>query len=201
MSFYQGKMCFTGKVTRNVNPSYNDNTTITTRIPPGNYYRKALDSCNCVGNIQEIIHNVDCCKSDKEKIKYNANTKLSKSYYVTHDQYLKSKCKTFNQNYVNFDKTVGDKNGNGLTRPNCHSCFNTCSPKSYYKRSNDKYGTTGAVSSSSRILRLKYNNIKTTGKYNQYRPKYRGDTTQNLILTQTKPVYFRRNGTKTSCNC
>lgn len=201
MPSYQGKLVFTSRVPRNVQPSAGDTTSITNKIPPAKYYRKALDNCNCVGGIREIIHNVDCCTSNKDKIRYSANTNLDKNYYTTHAQYMKAKCKTFDQNYANFDKTPGDANGSGLTRPNCYNCKENCDPKSYYKRSNDKFGTTGAVSSSSRLLRLKYNTIKTSGKYNQFRPQYRGDTTQNIILPQYKPVQFVRNGDKTKCNC
>jgi hypothetical protein len=201
MPSYQGQLVYSYKIPKNIQPSNKDTTSITNKISSAKYYRKSLHNCNCIGDIRKIIHNVDCCTSNKQKIKYNANTKLDKTYYTTHEQYMKSKCKTFTQNYVNLDKVRGDHNGSGETRPNCYNCSNTCNQKSYYKRSNDKFGSTGAVSSSARLLRLKYNNIKTSGKYNQFRPQYRGDNTQNIILPQNKPVQFVRNGHKTKCNC
>lgn len=166
-------------------------------IPIAKYYRKTLE-CNCNNEIIETFNNVDCCKSDREKRVYSANTNLDKSYYTTSTQYLRSRCKTFNQNYVNLDKTSGDANGDGITRPNCYNCQN-CDKITYYKRNNDTFGTQGAVSSSARLLRLKYNNIKTTGKYNVNRPRYHGDATQNVYLTQTNPICFHRNGNKNHC--
>jgi hypothetical protein len=153
---------------------------IRSRIPIAKYYRKTLD-CDCSGNITEVFKNVDCCKSDKQKIKYLANTNLDKDYYTTMKQYLQSKNQTYLQNLQEYDDP-------------------SCCKISYYKKNNEPFGVQGAVQSSTRLLRLKYNTIITNNKYNPNRVLYRGEQTQNNYLTQERAVCLRRNGDKLKCN-
>jgi len=149
------------------------------RIPIAKYYRKTLD-CDCSGNITEVFKNVDCCKTDKQKIRYLANTNLSKNYYSTMTEYLKSKNQTFTQKQQEYFDL-------------------SCCKISYYKKNNQPFGVQGAVSSSNRLLRLKYNTIITNNKYNPNRVLYRGEQTQNNYLTQERPVCVRRNGDHLKC--
>jgi hypothetical protein len=143
--------------------------------------------CSC--NVNNIIKIVDC---NACKIKRSANTNLQKNYYSS-SELLKARCKTYTQGLT----TNGyDPNNNSINK-NCCDNSNNCG---VYKRSNSQFNKQGAVSSSTRLLRLKYQSVSTNAKYNEFQPIYRGDTTMNKPIIPQNPVCFRRNGVKNLCN-
>lgn len=163
-----------------------------TRVSLGRYYRK-VSQCNCNSLNETIIKNVNCCKSDKQKIIRSANTVLHKNYYTSNQQYLKERCKTYSQNNYSYDKV----NGSSAVRPNCTFCNNSSST---YKPNNESFEQQGAVSASTRLLRLKYNNIQSSANLNPNLPVYRGEQTQNYFINNSKNICIRRNGDPTKCS-
>jgi hypothetical protein len=145
-----------------------------TRAPTAKYYRNTSTCCN--GFVTTVFKNNSCCYKN---ITRSANTVVDSNYSQSTSEYLNSRCKTFNQRSFNFDYNNETKEGYA----NCGDELK-CS-KVIYKPNNAKYVQQGAVSSSARILRLKYNNIRTSGKYNQHRISYRGDTTQNVFINKS----------------
>lgn len=171
--------------------------------PPAKYFRKTSNCNNECANTTstsdtgtiEVIKNVDCCKTDTQKITRTANSNLSPTYFTTSSQLLKQRCKTYNQNITSFEKTVGSSQ----IRPDCLNCPNGNSRIAYYKRNNPGFNTQGAVSSSARLVRLKYNTVTTSSKFNPDQPRYRGDSTHNVFLQQYTPVCTHRVGGRTIC--
>jgi hypothetical protein len=126
------------------------------------------------------------------RIVRSANTNLQKDYYSS-SELLKARCKTYEQGLT----TNGYNPLNNSISKDCCDNNNNCG---IYKRSNNQFNKQGAVSSSTRLLRLKYQNILTNAKYNEFQPIYRGDTTMNKPIIPQKPVCHRRNGVKTKCD-
>lgn len=162
--------------------------TFSAKYPVAKYYRK--ESSCCTNNTTKILKNVKCCV----KPTYSANTNLSKNYYTSHKQYMKSRCKLFDQNYSNLDF---DPNNNS-SKPNCTNA--TCNSTTY-KRNNDTFATQGAVSSGARILREKYNSIQKNSNFNPRQSNYTGDNTLNKkpVFSSVKEPY-RRNGDPIRCD-
>jgi hypothetical protein len=137
-----------------IQPTFVDNRGYHSQLPL-NGYRQTLD-CSC-GEYIEIFRNT-CCR---ENVPKSANTKLSPWYYNTHHDYMKARCQTYDQKLFNLDLS-----SNGLTLSNCPELCNSDNcPKGWYKPNNPKFSTQGAVSSSTRINRLKYNTIASNGHY------------------------------------
>jgi len=117
------------------------------------------------------------------KIIRSATTIVKKDYYSDIKTYLKSRCLTYNQNLSTIkDPNIYyvDNNGNHIypsdnpngsqvrLSTNCNKgCYdkhgNYTKSKIIYKPNNTQYAVQGAVSSSSRINRLKYNTITKNG--------------------------------------
>lgn len=142
-------------IRRNYQPSTESPTDIVnTKVQTATYYRKRLD-CNCNGMNTEIIKNVSCCKSDKDKIIRTGiinNKTVKDGYNVDTNQYLSRRCLQFDQRNT---KT-----------PSC--CNTNCRLNNVYKRSNATFNTNGAVSSSARLMQRKYNTLQKDRYYNRY---------------------------------
>ena len=128
--------------------------------PVAKYYRKTLN-CEegCSSNIARVYSVIDC---NACRVTRNANTSINSEfkngtkntkYYPSTSEYLKAKCKTYDQGLVSYGRTEGSSS---ITKACCDDT-NNCG---VYKRSNEKYATQGAVSSGTRIMRLKYENIQ-----------------------------------------
>ena len=139
---------------------------------PLKHWRKVLcKTSNCNDLTQEIIKDKssECGNCDPKKfiIRSGMTEKLINpvnneepkiKYCYSNITYLKSKCKTYNQLLTG---TANDIN-NPTTRStlDCATgCYSNSSVDFTYKPSNKDYHTQGAVSSSSRLHRLKYNTI------------------------------------------
>jgi hypothetical protein len=102
-------------------------------------------------------------------INRSATTVLSKTYYQTNSEYLRNRCKKFNDKLVKYEAL----SGSSPNQPNSYraSCCSSKVPggcnNTVYKRSNPKYDSDGAVPSSSRIDRLKLDTIRGAGNINK----------------------------------
>lgn len=168
-------------------------------IGTNKYFTKNLLCCDKKVGTREIIKNNSCCGEPRNKQIRIANTNLDKNYYTTTKQYLQSKCKTFEQNQVAYNKDMNT----GIGRSDCQSSDTKCGVTTY-NPNNKKYNTQGAVSSSERLLRLKYNSMEKS--YTTTGQRYRGDVGYNNLLVKdnkcTAPFIFRTGGIgqKNSCN-
>ena len=161
-------------------------------------------------------------------VKYSANTNLSKTYYPDRKGYLQSRCLLYDQKLSGTARVPGVAyfiNGivqtpNGTNKveqrmtENCLNCPNTTQSNSaitIYKPNNAQYATQGAVDSSSRITRLKYNTIAKGGyqavsaAYGtngaQANSTYNGSDNSPYFLKNkynNAPCTFTRVGSKTS---
>ena len=174
---------------KNTRPVDNINVnTYTSKAAPAKYYRETSACCN--NQTTQIFTNVECCV----KPSYTANTVLSSDYYTTHSQYIKARCKSFEQNYTNLSFNPN----NNSAKPNCVNA--TCN-STIYKRNNNTFATQGAVSSSARLLQQKYNTIQKSSNFNPRQSNYSGDNTHNqqpVISSICEPR--RRMGDKLACD-
>ena len=122
----------------------------------------------------EVSNETACCKGTKPFKKgysyqiHSASSKLSTDYTSSTSEYLKSRCKSYDSRQIvskNDDNKSTFRNSNyqGYISTSCptNRCVTTT-----YKLSNPQYSTNSAVSSSSRLERLKYNANKKWEKSN-----------------------------------
>ena len=113
-----------------------------------------------------------------------AGTRASSRNY-NYKQYLQSKCKTIKQNSFNFSTNNTGLPANAY-RGQCTTSKDCSCAVVTYKPNNKKYSQQGAVSSGTRLARLKYNAITKAGKsVNSSTPPvpYRGgEPIQNQII-------------------
>lgn len=178
--------------------------------------------------IQTGIYETKCLGCNPEtKIIKSAVTKLSKAYYTDTKSYLKSRCLTYEQkNSINKKNDVEYVGNNGevlypSNSPNGPQTFlsNNCSKAqggkcavtNIYKPNNAQFSQQGAVSSSLRTLAKTVNTITVNGASfrNAYGAaaanagKYQGSIGAPPYFVKSnyqKPVVFRRNGRKNTCN-
>lgn len=167
------------------------------------------------------------CNPENNRIK-SAVTLINKKYYSDRKAYLKSRCLTYEQklstikdpnvSYVDSEGNIiypsNSSNGSQVRlSTNCSkACYDTSgnytTSTTIYKPNNAQYGVQGAVSSGSRIDRLKYNIITKNG--NSFRSawgdeganagKYRGTTTPYFLKNKYQScVNNRRNGNNKLC--
>ena len=203
-----------------------DDATVDSVLPhnsqaPAKYYRKVACPSQCENEvvINDVFGDVRTCPKviggSNRCVPLNANSKinanvpvdvngnLTKKYYASSRAYLQARCRTYDQRSFHFtNSSTGELQANccgndaGYVSGNCRTVA--------YKPNNKKYSTQGAVTASSRILRLKYNTITaSSGPNNANCPscvKYPSNQTQTVPLqTNTPFLCFRRNGTKTGC--
>jgi hypothetical protein len=186
------------------------NNSFNTRSPPAKYYRKTAKCCNPSTPtekqlVQEVYKNVkSCCDGFTSLAPRQANTAFPfdengnrPDYYTTNSQYLQARCRTYNQQQYthNLNTTTNE------AEANCCPIKEGVCKKVVYKPNNETFSTQGAVSSSSRLARLKYNTVTTSAKYNQYRRIYRGDTSDAPLLIDAPGKAPFKNGHKTVCEC
>jgi|TARA_B110000967_G_C18850677_1_gene544455 hypothetical protein len=126
------------------------------RNPIPGYRKKA--NVECTIKMQEIYkdpYTKSCgktCYYDRRiRTMNNKNGVKDTDYNYDYNQYLKKRCKTFEQNNIRFLNTDGK-----TYRSNCSNVDLSCNT---YKIKNKKFSTNSAVSSSSRLNRLRYDTI------------------------------------------
>jgi hypothetical protein len=104
---------------------------------------------------------IGCCPENN--IIKSANTLLSNAYYSSSSQYLHARCKTYNQKLtVNKDNLLSSEQ-NIYSTGNCQLNTPKCVNTTIYKPSNTQFATQGAVSSSTRLLKLQVDTITQNG--------------------------------------
>ena len=129
---------------------------------PGSYIA-ANQNTPCVGHeviINQTVINCQDCNSDqkaKDRIK-SASTILSKQYYTTLQEYRRAKCKTYQQNIIQYQPNTSEL----MSTFNCQkSC---CIP--IHKRNNRKHDVQGAVTASANINTIKQQELANSSIYN-----------------------------------
>ena len=117
-------------------------------------------------NVNHIDANITCLnladppskakKLVRTKTTVNENPALPK-YFQTNFSYLQNRCKTYKQKSYNFQSNSSSSVPNEFNANCCPSNVNC--KKTIYKPNNKQFSVQGAVDSSSRIARLKLNEI------------------------------------------
>jgi hypothetical protein len=168
------------------------------------------------------------CNPERNIIK-PATTVLSKTYYSNTNAYLKSRAQTYEQKlrtmpvsgttYINNNDPTNpfpippSESSNGTQVWNTGDCLDFCGANTIattiYKPNNQQFSQQGAVSSGSRLARLKYNTINKNGASfrNAYGAaaanagKYHGSSDAPYFIKSKESgvcVPYRRNGKKIS---
>ena len=167
-----------------------------------------LNECNGTKVYLENGVNSTRCVGGSYNVRRSANTNISNNYYRNYHSYLKSKCRTYEDN-----ARLGSKNDDGTYKSSKCSTFTssdgtTCDKPIIYKPSNTLFSTQGATSSSANILRKKndainknnaslketykngivsINNVYDTGSGTGYHLNYiKGDTSVKNCTTDCK---------------
>ena len=150
-------------------------------------YRKTL-TCGTCETTQIYKDNASLCPDDvcytppiiksKNNNTINGVTTPDTSYNYTSHQYLRRRCKSFvtNNSTLEYD-------GTSLARSPC--CNETCSTITY-KPNNEPFMVQGAVESSSRLERLKYDTIS-QGRNGCCGTRLYSDQTQNINIHKKAP--------------
>jgi hypothetical protein len=173
-----GKLNKTGRF----NPIYNNSNNDSDNKFFSDAYINSCSNCNSDENIPKCINICDEPSKALKKIRTSTivnSNKCNNTFYQSNSSYLKSRGRTFKQNSFNYELI---DTGNSISAENSYnsakyrsnnytSCDsgNDCRKSSkssyvYYKPNNYKFNNQGAVSSSSRLLRLKLNTINTSAK-------------------------------------
>uniref|UniRef100_A0A6C0KGJ1 Uncharacterized protein n=1 Tax=viral metagenome TaxID=1070528 RepID=A0A6C0KGJ1_9ZZZZ len=153
-----------------------------------NIYRKTLDCTNCAKNETTEIYkdslalcaeNPNCSYYDPViKSINNKNGVKNYNYSYSYNEYLKRRCRTYEQNDFHFQYNDTDYSG----KANCpRACGDTASVDNcrtvIYKPNNKPFSQQGAVSASNRIQRLKYDTIASDLNTNGYSSYFAGGQT------------------------
>jgi hypothetical protein len=144
-------------------------------------YRKNTQTDSCTVKLQEIYKDpyakscgTSVCYDNRIRGINNKNGVKNTDYNYDYRQYLRKKCKSFDQ----FQRGTLDANGN--FKSTCCDTDNNCATQ---KLRNKKYHKNQAVSSSSRLTRLKYNTILSSQSKNCQNGKVCGIYTSNTRYT------------------
>jgi len=182
---------------------------------------KNIECNSCIGSgnlITEISNDSPCknCSPSKRK------TTLIETSYRNTDNYLHSRCNTYNQNIstlkdnnVNYFTEGGipinpSNSENGTQKRKSFDCYNTNCNTTIYKPSNIQYAQQGGVSSSSRLSRLKYNTLNNNGAaynsasgavgINQGRYQTEPSPSYQNNLKPQRVVFPRKSGANIHCS-
>lgn len=168
---------------------------------PGGAVSLGTTDCNGAKTVLKtnVANESDCvtCRPKKDK---------NQKYYTDSRAYLRARCQTFDQKSKIGEAVAGSTAGFKST--NCYESGCENKQNVIYKPSNNKFATQGAVSSGSRLLRLKVdtitrnaNSFSAYGHAAQNAGRYNGNSTAPYFLKskENKGVCFRRNGKMTMC--
>jgi hypothetical protein len=105
--------------------------------------------------------NVTICREVNARNRVRTSGIVKSNYNYNTNQYLHRRKKTFEQNQYTYPSNTVCKTSTNETT------YEKIIEPTYYKRSNSKFKTQGAVSSSDRLLRLKVDNIDGMGALNR----------------------------------
>jgi hypothetical protein len=173
-----------------------------------------------ITTINPITNQVQCVACNPEaKVIKPATTIISKKYYPDRNAYLQSRCLLYDQKLsgnkipgITYFDTVNDRpvlpsndliNGSqNRSTENCLNCPNNVKNNTnttIYKPRNYQYATQGAVDSSSRITRLKYNTITKNGKSFQTAFGIQGANAGAFYNGSDVSPYFLKNKNNNKC--
>jgi len=161
-------------------------------------FSNASDSCMTVeSNARTRVRSAGMIKRN-----YNVN-KNNDTYYTSSRQYLESRKRLFTQNQFNYIQS-GNRNAVPGTPDAIYNIYspngiNHCQPDGnnptkpsyvqlYYKPNNPQYAQQGAVSSSSRIARLRYNTITDNG--GKFASGIYGTATANALAYSSRDASY-----------
>jgi len=134
------------------------------------------------------------CATGSFHVRRSANTIINKSFSWNSKQYLQSRCKTYDQN-ATIGKHLtasGPEYQSGSGTGKCGNC------QVIYKPNNSQFKQQGAVSSGSRIARLKYDTIRSsTAKYDSFLANLDNSNTA-LSRKPVKCINWIRRGVRNS---
>jgi hypothetical protein len=185
--------------------------------------------CACKGalNIKEtpLLYTGTLCNNCRPP---RPNTQAKEKVFIDNDSYLKSRCLTYEQQLstipidgisyfsaqgIPLDPTNSSTGPQVRDTNNCHVSFNNKSPctNAIYKPNNTQYAQQGGVSSSSRLMRLKYNisnnngaaYLSAAGAANINSGRYQNEPSPSYVV-KYKPYQCmnnlsRKTGSKTYC--
>lgn len=169
-------------------PKYS-NTQLKSNVP---YYNRQTLDCSDNCTVEEVFKDV-CCR---EPVR-SGKTNIDKTYYQSTQQLLRARSKLYQQNDYHYERSDTTSENNLYNGNSASSC--SCRPVTY-KPNNANFKKQGAVSSSDRLLRLKYKALTGGGNGCPNCRKYRYGQTQNVYLNQTGCNRNHTNGNKTICN-
>ena len=114
-----------------------------------------LNQCNGIKvSLEDGVNNTKCV-GGTNNVRRSANTNIAKNYHRNYHSYLKSKCRTYEDN-----ARLGSQNDNGTYKSSKCSTIKKsdgtlCDKEIIYKPSNKLFSVQGAVSSSSNTIRKK----------------------------------------------
>lgn len=104
--------------------------------------------------------------SNPARVRRSASTVVKKEYYTTSKAYLKNRVKLYNQNQTLSNTNPQEAPMFDTRSTNCCDGSNN-TVKVYYKPNNPGYSKEGAVTSSNRIAKLKYDTIQNQNEQNK----------------------------------
>ena len=141
----------------------------------------SLDCENCLTNMKNYISKEknNPCTYNPARITRSASTKINKNYYTTSKAYLKSRTRLHDQNQTIIASTKNES-GTHYNSVYCSDISDCYSNKQIiYKPNNSGFSKEGAVTSSNRIVKLKYDTIQKINNKNECCDKnalqYRGN--------------------------
>jgi hypothetical protein len=144
------------------------------------YNRKVTD-CSCDGGYQEYVRD-GCCRP----VTKSAPAVPDKNYAFSHAEYMRQKCQTIEQKSYTFSQQES------ATEFRSGGCVENCNLATY-KPNNAGFSTQGAVSASTRMMRLKYDATQAA------REPYRTHTRANEIVEDMYCVPVYKNGRRVLC--
>jgi hypothetical protein len=154
---------------------------------PRSYYREK--PCDTPTHTTETIGTQEICHMNR-----SAKTNMDKSYSQSTGEYLRNKCKSFETNTTRVIDDVNHDSSRGLYGHNHINCTN-CAKPLVHRPTNPAYDVRGAVSSSSRLDRLKYETITGVTKNGQTCgncESYLGDATKNKSIMLGSGTLMRK---------
>jgi len=157
-----------------------------------------------------------CCNAEQKARRrvLPASTNLSKKYYTTHQQYRENRCQTYDQRAFNFQTNLTPDNANckpGDPRSLSNTYVANCYPSTdslvtkpnnsngcklvIYKPNNPQFAQQGAVTSSTRMLKLNVETIQS----NLSNIKNQNTYILKNKFTTCNPRLFKKNGDHTTC--
>jgi len=141
------------------------------------------------------------CNPETHVIK-TASTIVNKNYYTDTNGYLKSRCRTYDQKLpsAKYNSTANEANLDPeFLMLNCYSekCPNQ---KTIYKPNNSQFVQEGAVDSSSRIAKLKYDTITKNGHSFQTASGLAGANAGRYMGTPEAPYFIKSKYTGLVCH-